>query len=183
MSRHVGHVPVHEGRILYTSRIDPHLTFGAEVVVDIANTALRQLETVQVLYLHRLLCVNSCSCIAPLFTETGLWPLRYRRLDLPLRYLLHILSPSPSLFVRLAFEECTRLHSTQKASWIGDLTHTLERLPVPVSLPSTNLTPDTVTHVRNNLQKAMAFSPQTVSPTRRNLSFFNTGLNEMTRAA
>ncbi|KIJ48064.1 hypothetical protein M422DRAFT_45508 [Sphaerobolus stellatus SS14] len=46
MSRHVGYLPVHEGQILYTSRVDPHLISGAEVVINVVKTVLQCLEMV-----------------------------------------------------------------------------------------------------------------------------------------
>ncbi|KIJ32182.1 hypothetical protein M422DRAFT_266115 [Sphaerobolus stellatus SS14] len=40
----IGVIPVTEGRKLYTGRVDPHLTFVAEVCIDVDNAALRTLE-------------------------------------------------------------------------------------------------------------------------------------------
>ncbi|KIJ33937.1 hypothetical protein M422DRAFT_264077 [Sphaerobolus stellatus SS14] len=127
MSRQVGSLPVHEGRMLYTTRVDPHLTSGAEVVIDVVKTALQRLEV-------------------------------YRRLDLTLRYLHHVLLPSQSLFVRAAFDECVRLYSANKASWLGDLIHSLRHLPMPMILPPTGLTPTVIDNVRKDLQQSMAQS-------------------------
>ncbi|KIJ52948.1 hypothetical protein M422DRAFT_64837 [Sphaerobolus stellatus SS14] len=119
MSRQVGSLPVHEGRMLYTTRVDPHLTSCAEVVIDVVKTALQRLE--------------------------------YRRLDLTLRYLHHVLLPSPSLFVRAAFDEC--------ASWLGDLIHALRHLPMPMILPPTGLTP-TVIDNDDNLLRVLSLGAQ-----------------------
>ncbi|KAJ7181846.1 hypothetical protein C8R46DRAFT_885118, partial [Mycena filopes] len=71
-------LPAREGRRLYMACIDPHLISGADVMVDIDDTALGKLEKVQTSFLRRLLGVGRFSMHAPLFTELGLVPLRYR---------------------------------------------------------------------------------------------------------
>ncbi|KAK7049004.1 hypothetical protein R3P38DRAFT_2506279, partial [Favolaschia claudopus] len=42
-----GVLPSKEGRMLYTSSVDPHLVSGADVVIDVQKSALHHLEKVQ----------------------------------------------------------------------------------------------------------------------------------------
>ncbi|KAJ8089550.1 hypothetical protein PM082_014806 [Marasmius tenuissimus] len=42
----IGSLPVKEARMLYMARIDPHLTFGCEVIIDISDGLLQKLEQV-----------------------------------------------------------------------------------------------------------------------------------------
>ncbi|TEB22232.1 hypothetical protein FA13DRAFT_1568873, partial [Coprinellus micaceus] len=74
------------GTRLYNSRVDCHLTYGCEVVIDIDEKSLRLLEEAQLFFLRRLLGLNSRSPMAPLFTETGIMPIRHRRLILALQF-------------------------------------------------------------------------------------------------
>ncbi|KAJ7022930.1 hypothetical protein C8F04DRAFT_898873, partial [Mycena alexandri] len=82
---YVGDLPPKEGRLLYMACIDPHLISGADVMVDVDDTALNLLEKVQTSFLRRLLGLGQFSMRTPLFTELGLVPLRYRRLTIALR--------------------------------------------------------------------------------------------------
>ncbi|KIJ43140.1 hypothetical protein M422DRAFT_170343 [Sphaerobolus stellatus SS14] len=161
MTKHVGFLPMQEARELYMGRVDPHLTFGAEVAIDTDKTATAWLEKVQIRFLRRTLGVQSRCSLAPLFTETGLWPVKYRRLDLALRYLRHILEPSPALFTRLALQECLQLHATHHPSWFGDLVIALQRLPVPVFLDEVNPTVSSVDSSRQALADSLMTSLNT----------------------
>lgn len=84
-------LPPREGVLIYKSRIDPHLTFGAEVAVDVASSGPHLLENVQVAYLRRLLSIQKRSIRVTVFTETGILPLSYCRIMFALRYLRRIL--------------------------------------------------------------------------------------------
>ncbi|KAK0216990.1 hypothetical protein IW262DRAFT_162223 [Armillaria fumosa] len=59
---------------------------ACDVSVDIDPTLLMQLEPIQKLFLRRLLGIAKWSPVAPLFSETGMWPIKYRRIMLALRY-------------------------------------------------------------------------------------------------
>jgi hypothetical protein len=73
MESSVGILPPSEGKVLYMSLLDPHLTHGAEISLDIDPKSLQLLEDVQhALILGRLLGLGKSSVLAPLFTETGL---------------------------------------------------------------------------------------------------------------
>ncbi|KAJ3870388.1 hypothetical protein F5051DRAFT_302124, partial [Lentinula edodes] len=60
----------------YMGRVDPYLKNGAEVIVDIYDVR-KQLESVQHYFIRRMLGLNGKSMVALLFSETGLWPIRY----------------------------------------------------------------------------------------------------------
>ncbi|KAJ7440678.1 hypothetical protein FB451DRAFT_1415048 [Mycena latifolia] len=85
-------LPPKEGKLLYMACIDPHLVSGADIVVDVDDKALAYLEKVQNAFLRRLLGLGAYSMRAPLFTELGLVPLRYRRLISAIRYLGYLVS-------------------------------------------------------------------------------------------
>ncbi|KAF8057159.1 hypothetical protein FPV67DRAFT_1677448 [Lyophyllum atratum] len=69
---------------------------------------------------------------AVLFSETGLLPIRYRRIILALKYLLHVVTlPLDRLVVR-AMRESYQLALQGHASWFTDLRIVLANLPVPV---------------------------------------------------
>jgi hypothetical protein len=89
-------LPPKEGRILYTARVDPHLINGCEVVLDVDMSALKLLCDVQHKFLRRLLGVNASSPLAPLFTEVGIMPLRFRRIILAIRHLAYLVSLPPT---------------------------------------------------------------------------------------
>ncbi|KAL0058100.1 hypothetical protein AAF712_015241 [Marasmius tenuissimus] len=42
----IGPLPVKEARMLFMARVDPHLTFGCEVIIDINDGLLKKLEQV-----------------------------------------------------------------------------------------------------------------------------------------
>ncbi|KAJ3546978.1 hypothetical protein NM688_g5451 [Phlebia brevispora] len=130
---YIGALPAWVARTLYTARVDPHLTLACEVIPDVVRSELAPLEDVQHMYLRRLLGLNSRSCLAPLFTETGLLPLRYRRAQLTLQYLSYVLS-APHTIAFDALQESHALLSAGHSSWLSDLWHALHNLPVHVPL-------------------------------------------------
>lgn len=130
---YMGRLPALAASKLYRARVDPHLTAGCEVAIDICATSLDALERVQHKFLRRALGLGSHTQLAPLFTETGIWPIRYRRLNLALRYLQYVLRDAPPL-PAAAFMEAWRLTANGFSSWWGDLYHALRALPVPVYL-------------------------------------------------
>ncbi len=126
---------------MFRALVEPHLTYGCEVSLDVQPAALEPLQKVEVAFLRRVLNLGTHCQLAPLYLETGVWPLRYRRLSLALRYLLYILTDGPD-YVRAAFSDgfalATRSDSSggPVSSWWSDLYLVLVTLPVPVhSLP------------------------------------------------
>ena len=120
------------GRTLYMARVDPHLTAACEVALalDIEPNRVAPLEAVQLTFLRRILGLNPRCVRVVLFSETGLWPLRYRRAQLALRYLKYLLQGP--LLVSNALQEALQLAHAGYPSWISDLVHVLHELPVPV---------------------------------------------------
>ncbi|RDX44988.1 hypothetical protein OH76DRAFT_1305487, partial [Lentinus brumalis] len=132
----VGPVPPTILLSLYQARVDPHLVAGCEVALDVRPTALAGLERVQHTYLRRLLGLGPRSQRAPLFSETGVWPLRFRRAWLAVRYLAYLLRQRPPIPYS-ALQEAWTLATQGHPSWYSDLRHALRALPVPVLLPMT----------------------------------------------
>ncbi|KAH8078054.1 hypothetical protein BXZ70DRAFT_689623 [Cristinia sonorae] len=56
---YTGRLPVREGRLLYTARVDPHLTSGAEICLDADGRLLDNLIGVQRYYLPHLLSLQA----------------------------------------------------------------------------------------------------------------------------
>ncbi|KAG6870903.1 hypothetical protein C0992_012142, partial [Termitomyces sp. T32_za158] len=138
---HIGVIPPFEGKRLYMARIDPQLTFGCEVVLDTVASSLTLLENVQVAYCRRLLGLGSRATLAPLFTETGILPLRYRRAILATKYLLYLLNLPTNHYASSALHDSIALARDQKSSWARDLAHVLEGLSLPGSDATSVKTP------------------------------------------
>jgi hypothetical protein len=73
----VGDMPVWDARTLYMAHVDPYLTAGCEVSLDVMDTKRQALEKVQHRYLRRMFGLNEKSMTAVLFSETGTMPIRY----------------------------------------------------------------------------------------------------------
>jgi hypothetical protein len=105
----VGCLPPREGVQLYMAHVDPLLTFGCKVALDVDEGLLGELEAVQHLYLRWLLDLHSHSTLAILFTETGVMPIKFRHVILAIGYLIYLLSLPPSHFAWAAFEDSLAL--------------------------------------------------------------------------
>lgn len=144
LESYVGRIPPTFVINLYYARLDPYLTAGAMVDLDVDASALLDFENVQHTYLRRVLALTRRSCLTPLFTETGIWPIRYRRAAISLRYLVYLLQ-SPSRFATAALQHSITLARSGHPSWFSDITHALRRLPVPVQFDfHADWTPTTV---------------------------------------
>ncbi len=155
LESYIGHVPAWVLRTLYMTMVDPHLIFGCEVGLDVESTHILPLEKLQHTYLRRLLGLNKRSAISVLFTETGLWPIAYRRVQLALRYLAYILRDKPAL-PAAALEESFALANAGHASWFSDLFLVLHQLPVPVAMdlsikPTSASTAELIAQVEKSL--------------------------------
>ncbi|KAJ7848288.1 hypothetical protein B0H14DRAFT_3453273 [Mycena olivaceomarginata] len=131
----IGELPPKEGRLLYMGCVDSHLTSGADIIIDVDDGALAHLEKVQTAFLRRLLGLGPYSIRAPLFTELGLVPIRYRRLILAIRYLGYLISLVASHYARAALEDSFLLFCTGQQGYWMDLHCALRKLPFPVTLP------------------------------------------------
>jgi len=98
------------------------------VAIDSVEADIAPLEEVQLYFLRRLLRVNDHSMRAFLFTETGVMPIRHRRMVLALRALKYYVSSPPNSFPRLAVDQSIALAGAGHTSWAGLLLKALERL-------------------------------------------------------
>ncbi|KAJ7791164.1 hypothetical protein B0H14DRAFT_2395940 [Mycena olivaceomarginata] len=71
---------------------------------------------------------------AVLFSETGIWPIRYRRVFLALKYLSYLLQLDAKRPAANALQDSIALAYQQRLCWINDLRIVLSRLHVPVIL-------------------------------------------------
>ena len=130
---YTGCLPPREGKRLYTARVDPHLTSGAEVSPDATMALLQPLKQVQHTYLQRLLGLNPRCMRAFLFSETGLLPIAYRRMILALRFLIYLLSLPREHLAARAWRECQVLNKRGSRCWLSDLCTVLKRVPLDIS--------------------------------------------------
>lgn len=135
MNSMVGALPPVDAHKLYVSRVDPHLIAGAEVALDVNLGHLEKLKVVQVRFLRHMLGLPKYSMYAPLFTETGLLPLRYRRVIIALRYLKYLVQLPEDSLAYHALRDSMALRVTCRQSWYGDLHKVLQKLPIPADLP------------------------------------------------
>ncbi|KAJ7077518.1 hypothetical protein B0H15DRAFT_752625, partial [Mycena belliarum] len=124
----VGTLPAWDARTLYMARVDPYLTAGCDVCLDIDLKSLASLERVQLKFLRRMLGLGRRSMRAVLFSETGIWPIKYRRVYLALKYLCYLLKLDSERPASNALNESLSLAREQHISWINDLRIVLSRL-------------------------------------------------------
>ncbi|PBK99573.1 hypothetical protein ARMGADRAFT_875213, partial [Armillaria gallica] len=136
LDKFLGDLPPREGLILYNSQADPHLTYGAEVAIDVSLNDVALLEYVQHLYMRRLLHLYRRSMIDVLWSETGMWPLAYRRICFALRYLAKVLLLPEHRIPVWCVEANVTLWTRQKSCWLGDIAVVLRRLGLPESQTS-----------------------------------------------
>jgi hypothetical protein len=137
------------GRNQLPSREGKHCTWRGSILrvtqlptPDIDDRLLHLLEDVQHSFLRRLLHVNSQSMLAPLYTETGILPLRYRRIILTLRYLGYLVSLPFHHYAKRALSEQQRLRTLRRPCWLTDIEWTLASLAQPLPLPPLHLLDD-----------------------------------------
>ncbi|KAJ3835739.1 hypothetical protein F5878DRAFT_542673, partial [Lentinula raphanica] len=118
-------MPVNISKQLYTALVDCHLTNGCEIVIDRDSKLVGLLEDVQIRFLRRMLGVSSNSVISPLFTETGILPIRARCLILALRYLKYLASLPPSHYAAIALSQNILLLDSHCACWLSDIQQAL----------------------------------------------------------
>jgi hypothetical protein len=154
----IGKLPPWEMRKMYMALIDPHLTHGAEICLDINPTLLEKLEDIQHRFLGRLLNVGEKCLSALLFTETAIIPIRYRRIITALKYLKYLLQMPPESFSSHAMQDSINLALSGKPGWVMDILYVLKNLPFNViTLNLTALSPqnidDTIKSINQGLEK------------------------------
>ncbi|KAJ6563636.1 hypothetical protein DFH09DRAFT_1035242 [Mycena vulgaris] len=134
MKHRIGSLPVKEGLVLYMARVDCYLISGADISLDVDAGLVQEHLEAQHLFLRRLLGINSRSMLAVLFTETGLMPIRIRRLLLALGRLHYMVSlgDDSDRVVRAALLDSVDLFRTGFAGWAGDVAIMLRTLPTPI---------------------------------------------------
>ena len=106
-----------ELRKFYMALMDPHLTHGAKISLDINPPLLEKLEEIQHLFLSRLLNVGEKCMNAVLFTETAVIPIKYRRIITALKYLKYLLQLPQICMLPMPCE--TQFHLHQSANHAG----------------------------------------------------------------
>ncbi|KAJ6548980.1 hypothetical protein B0H19DRAFT_952897 [Mycena capillaripes] len=156
LDRFVGSIPAWDARSLYMARVDPYLTAGCDVCLDVEAKSLALLERIQLEFLCRMLGVGRRSLKVVLFSETGIWPIKYRRVYLALKYLCYLLQVDQNRRAWNALQESISLARKQKLSWINDLRIVLSRLHVPVFLEiAMDLDIKTVEAAMKSVEKSM----------------------------
>lgn len=137
MESSVGTLPPKESLRFYMATVDPHLTHGCEISPDIDSSLLESLEVVQHDFLRRTLGLYKKSMTLPLFTETGIIPLKFRRLMLCLGYLKYLITLPSERLARKALEDSITLDHQNKPCWLMDIRYVIERLnlPEPIIMP------------------------------------------------
>ncbi|KAF7331487.1 Reverse transcriptase domain-containing protein [Mycena kentingensis (nom. inval.)] len=126
-----GQIPVDVGINLYNARVDCYLIRAADIAIDV-DGLVHMLEEVQRDFLRRLLGVGSRSLLAPLFTETGVMPIRYRRLILALKRVRYLTKLDFDRIPHRAFRDSIDLWQEGKPCWIADIAIALNSLPTPI---------------------------------------------------
>ncbi|KAH6890871.1 hypothetical protein BKA70DRAFT_1120066, partial [Coprinopsis sp. MPI-PUGE-AT-0042] len=127
---------------LYMALVDAHLIFGCEVMIDSANSWLDDHEDVQKQFIRRALGVNKRSCLVALFTETGVAPIRVRRITLALQYLDYIVSRPETSLVKAALIEATTLQQKGHPNWLADMRTAIAKLPYGITTPTFDTLPN-----------------------------------------
>ncbi|KIO17656.1 hypothetical protein M407DRAFT_84758, partial [Tulasnella calospora MUT 4182] len=152
----VGPIDPLTGRKLYLAQIDPHLTAACDVCVDTEQSHLRMLERVQETFIRRFLGLSDKSLTAFLFSETGLWPIAYRRLTLAVRYLGYIIDlPDAHLAKRATKESDLLARQNCARGWYAGLIRLLKDR-ANFALPAFgSLSPQIITDALSSIRKTM----------------------------
>ncbi|THU79470.1 hypothetical protein K435DRAFT_697734, partial [Dendrothele bispora CBS 962.96] len=116
-------------RELYTALVDCHLISGSETTLDVNVDGLAELESVQVMFLRRMLGLSKSSIRTVLFTETAIRPIGVRRALLALSYLHYLIERPATSFANLAFKAAATLRAAGNSSWLMDLDWVIQHLP------------------------------------------------------
>ncbi|KZS94223.1 hypothetical protein SISNIDRAFT_474178 [Sistotremastrum niveocremeum HHB9708] len=157
----IGPLLIQDALLLYKARVDPILTYGCEIMPDVTPSSLYELQSSQRQFIRNRLGLPANSLIAPLYTETGLWPIQYRRLDLTLRYLMFLRELPPSRLAAIAFQDQRLLASAGSPCWFTDLRN-ITKLLSPNILPflsyeATLLRPDIHDFIQQSVTSSLSF--------------------------
>jgi exonuclease III len=135
MESSIGLLPPEEGIALYTALLDPHLTHGAEISPDVNKSNLAPLQEIQHGFIRRLLGLPKNSSIVVLFTETGLTPLKFRRLLASLVYLKYLVELPADRLAHKALRDSIYLDRNGHQSWITDIRKVIESMELGIDFP------------------------------------------------
>lgn len=135
MEATIGLLPPEQGIALYTALLDPHLTHGAEISLDVTKSNLAMLQEIQHTFIRRLMGLPKNSTIVVLFTETGLTPLKFRRLLVALDYLKYLVALPPNRLARKALEDAIIQDKNNNRSWITDICTVIGNLELDIEFP------------------------------------------------
>ncbi|KIY61071.1 hypothetical protein CYLTODRAFT_384831 [Cylindrobasidium torrendii FP15055 ss-10] len=177
LEKKVGSLSMAHALQLYNAQVDPHLTFGCEVAIECSASSSKALENVQNDFLRRLLGLSSRSCLAPLYIEAGVVPVRYRRLLIAIKFIAYAARMDERYLPAAAVRDSFALAETGARCHISDVRAALEKLPVPVIV--TDLTLDNCRTEKwvNDLEARLALSCHTYL---RNAVVTNTRLGVLT---
>src|ERR1700678_2627870 len=130
--------------------------------IDVAQTHLSKLERIQHYFVRRLLGLPTNSLLVVFFTETGLLPLKFRRLQLvALNYFKYLVNLPPSRLACKALEDSITLDRCSKHSWVRDLRTTIANLTPAVTFPDLgNLNVGLVNNLLKGVQSAIKLALQ-----------------------
>ncbi|KAJ7100151.1 hypothetical protein B0H15DRAFT_818921 [Mycena belliarum] len=172
----IGSLPIKEGLILYMARIDCYLISGADIYLDVDAAHAEELIDAQHLFLQRLLGINSRSMLAVLFTETGLMPIKIRRLLLALGRLCYMinLGDDSVRVVRSALLDSLDMFRMGYAGWAGDIAIILSSLPTPIRMTPADLS------CLETVKAIMAKVAEFISTISRRRTYYGTVLSQST---
>lgn len=152
----VGPIDPINGRKIYLAQIDPHLTAGCDICIDTEQVNLRILEVVQESFIRRFLGIGDKALTAFLFTETGLWPLAYRRLSLAIRYHEYIITLPDSHLAKKATRAAEALSQiSESRGWYSGIIKLLkERADFHLPLLE-SVTPQPISDAQRAIKKAL----------------------------
>ncbi|KAJ7089272.1 hypothetical protein B0H15DRAFT_840211 [Mycena belliarum] len=177
MKHRIGSLPIREGLILYMARIDCYLISGADIYLDVDAAHAEELIDAQHLFLQRLLGINSRSMLAVLFTETGLMPIKIRRLLLALGRLCYMinLGDDSVRVVRSALLDSLDLFRMGYAGWAGDIAIILSSLPTPIRMTPADLSClETVKAIMAKVAEVVDADLQFISTISRRRTYYGT---------
>ncbi|KZV98504.1 hypothetical protein EXIGLDRAFT_606965 [Exidia glandulosa HHB12029] len=149
-----GQLPPWEGKLLYQAQIDSRLTYAVEVTGVGTKKQIESLEAVQLTFLRRLLGLQTRSQRCIVFTETGLWPIRFRRLSLTLGYLQYLLGLPVSHYARAALHQTMENATMRCSGWWYDLRSQVESvgLSLPVDVTAEGVS-DLISRIRTHMYR------------------------------
>ncbi|KAJ7679003.1 hypothetical protein DFH06DRAFT_1165435 [Mycena polygramma] len=156
LKHRTGSLPVRDALHIFRARVDCYLTSGCELSLDTDGKLLKEHLDVQHDFLRRLLGLNSHSMLAVLFTETGMMPLRIRRLLLALGRLEYLLGTDKGRVVHDALLDSMALLREGKSGWASDIVIMLARLPTAIVVTVEDLLSlDAVKGIKEKMVKIM----------------------------